>query len=212
MNNYMKLLYHLKQFEGDGKFHPIEQLFLDSTTNEIGNILKELLDEKFIQLTGREPIYETFLFEKNLMTGESSLTESPLNKLKKLQEPDEYKAKITFAGAKYLKEEIQMKESGKYNINASGAGSNNTFVIESNNVTSENKPNFTAKIEEIINALKLDQSISSELREKAILDLQQASNEVSKTGKLPEKLVKGILEYGSQIGSIGSLLFSLFSN
>ncbi len=212
MNNYMKLLYHLKQFEGDGKFHPIEQLFPDLTTNEIGNVLKELVDEKFIQLTGREPKYDSFVFEKNILTGETKWTESPFNKLNRLQEPDEYKAKITFAGAKYLKEEIQMQESGKYNINVSGTGTNNTFVIESNNVTIENKPNFTAKIEEIINALKSDQSITSELREQVISDLQQASLEVNKSGKLPEKLMKEILEYGSQIGSIGSLLLSLFAN
>ena len=129
-----------------------------------------------------------------------------------MREPDEYKAKITFAGAKYLKEEIQMQESGKYNINVSGAGANNTFVIESNNVTIENKPDFTAKIEEIINAVKSDNSISAELKQQAIADLEQASIEVNRTGKLPEKLLKGILEYGSQIGSIGSLLLSLFSN
>lgn len=208
----MKLLYHLKHFEGDGKFHSVEQLFPDLTTNEIGNVLKELVDEKFIQLTGREPRYDSFVVDINMLTGEGKWTEDPLNKIKRLQEPEEYKAKITFSGAKYLKEEIQMQESGKYNINVSGAGANNTFVIESNNVTIENKPNFTAKIEEIINALKSDQSITSELREQVISDLQQASLEVNKSGKLPEKLMKGILEYGSQIGSIGSLLLSLFTN
>ena len=71
MNNYMKLLYHLKQFEGDGKFHPVEQLFPDLTTNEIGNVLKELVDEKFIQLTGREPKYDSFVFEKNILDRKS---------------------------------------------------------------------------------------------------------------------------------------------
>ena len=212
MNNYMKLLYHLKQFEGDGKFHSIEQLFPDLTVKEIENFLKELVDEKFIQLTGREPRYDSFVVDVNILTGESKWTEDPFNKIKRLQEPEEYKAKITFAGAKYLKEEIQMQESGKYNISVSGAGANNTFVIESNNVTIENKPDFTAKIEEIINAVKSDQSISNELRQQAIADLQQASLEVNKSGKIPEKLMKGILEYGSQIGSIGSLLLSLFTS
>ena len=212
MNNYMKLLFHLKQFEGDGKFHSVEQLFPGLTTREMGNFLKELVDAQFIQLTGHEPKYDSFVIEKNILTGETKWTESPLNKLNRLQEPEEYKAKITFAGAKYLKEEIQMQESGKYNISVSGSGTNNTFVIESNNVTIENKPNFTAKIEEIINALKSDESISAELRDKAIADLRQASIEVNETGKLSETLLKGILKYGAQIGSIGSLLYNLFAN
>ena len=211
MNNYLKLLLHLKQFEGDGKMHPIEQLFPDLTTREKGNIFKELVDENFIVLTGREPRYDSYIFEKNIMTGESKITKSPFNKLNREMEENEYKAKITFMGSKYLKEEIEMQEKGKYNINVSGSGANNTFVIESNNVTIENKPDFSKKIEKIIETLKSDKSISDELREKAISDFQKAKIEVNNSGKLPEKIMKGILQYGAQIGSIGSLLYQLFA-
>jgi len=211
MNNYLKLLLHLKQFEGDGKMHPIEQLFPDLTTSEKRNIFKELVDEKFIVLTGREPRYDSFIFEQNMLTGESKVTESPFNRLNREIEENEYKGKITFKGSKYLKEELEMQEKGKYNINVSGSGANNTFVIESNNVTIENRPDFSKKIEKIIETIKSDNSIDDELRVKAISDFQNAKMEVNKSGKLPEKIMKGILQYGAQIGSIGSLLYQLFA-
>lgn len=210
MNNYLKLLLHLKQFEGDGKMHKIEQLFPEINIKEIGSIVKELENEKFIQLTGREPKYDSFFVDFNSMTNETKWTESPLNKLNRQQEENEYKAKITFAGSKYLKEELQMQELGKYNINVSGKGANNTFVIESNNVTIDNRPDFSSKVDKIIDTIKSDESISDELKYKAIEEFKIAKTEVNKSGKLPEKIMKGILQYGAQIGSIGSLLYQLF--
>jgi len=210
MNNYLTLLLHLKQFEGDGKMHPIEQLFPDLTTDEKGNIFKELVVEDFIILSGREPRYDSYIFGQNIVTGKSKITESPFNKLNREIEPIEYKAKITFKGSKYLKEELEMQQSGKYNINVSGQGANNTFVIESNNVTVDNKPDFSKKVEKIIETLKSDKAISEDLKEKAISAFHQAEMEVKETGKLPKKLMKGILQYGSQISSIGSFVCKLF--
>jgi hypothetical protein len=104
-----------------------------------------------------------------------------------------------------------MQESGKYNISVSGEGANNTFVIESNNVTIDNKPNFSKTVEKIIETLRSDQSIDAVLKENAILALQNARLEVEKTGKLPEGLMKGILQYGSEISSIGSLVYQLLT-
>jgi len=212
MNNYIKLLLHLKQFEGDSKMHSIEHLFPYFSIKEMGTIFNELVEEKLIVLSGREIKYDTFLFENNLLTGETKWTESPLNKFNKETEPNEFKAKITFKGSKYLKEELEMQEKGKYNINVSGSGANNTFVIESNNVTIDNKPDFSKKIEKIIETLNSDDSINDELRKKAISDFQNAKIEVNKSGKLSEKIMKGILQYGSQISSIGSLIYQLFAN
>lgn len=210
MNNYLKLLLHLKQFDGDGKLHPVENLFSDISINDLKSILEELSEEGLIKYTGHEERYLSFILEQNIFTNKTKITESPLNEHVLNSEPDQFKAKITFKGSKYLKEELQMQESGKYNINVSGQGANNTFVIESNNVTIENKPDFRIKIEEIIDILKSDKTIDTELRVKAISDLTEAKEQVNNTGKLPEKLMKGILQYGSQISSIGSLLCNLF--
>lgn len=212
MNNYLKLLLHLKQFEGDGKIHPIEHLFPDLTTLEKKIIFEELVNENFISLIGREPKYDSFIFEKNILTGESKITESPFNKFNRKNEQDVYKAKITFKGSKYLKEELQMQESGKYNINVSGSGANNTFVMESSNFKIENKPDFTKKIEKIIETIKSDETIDIDLKEKAILEFQKASTAVNKTGKLTEKIFNGIMQYGSQISSIGSLIYQLLNS
>lgn len=211
MNNYLKLLLHLKQFEGDGKEHPIEHLFPDTPKNEVKSILQELADEGFIKYSGREERYLSFIVEQNLLTNESKWTESPFNDHILNSEPPPFKAKITFKGSRHLKEELQMQESGKYNINVSGEGANNTFVIESNNVTIDNRPNFSKTVDKIIDTLKSDQSVDSDLKEKAILELQNAKLEVEKTGKLPEKLMKGILQYGSQISSIGSMIYQLLT-
>lgn len=211
MNNYLRLLLHLKQYEGDGKEHLIEHLFPDTPTAEIKNILQELADEDFIKYSGREERYLSFVFEQNILTNESKMTASPFNDHILHSEPPPFKAKITFKGSRHLKEELQMQESGKYNISVSGEGANNTFVIESNNVTIDNKPNFSKTVEKIIETLRSDQSIDAVLKENAILALQNARLEVEKTGKLPERLMKGILQYGSEISSIGSLVYQLLT-
>jgi len=212
MNNYLKLLLHLKQFEGDGKMHPIEQLFPELSLDEKFNIFYELEEEGLISFTGRVTKYDSYLFEKNLLTGESKITESPFNKITVEANNDEYIAKITFKGSKYLKEELEMQEKGKYNINVSGKRASNTFVIESKNVTIDNRKDFATKIEKIIKTIKEDESIDNALKEKAITDFKKAKKEVEKSGNLPENIMKGILQYGAQIGSIGSLLFQLFAN
>lgn len=207
----MKLLLYLKQFEGDGKMHEIESLFPKLSLTEKKNIFKELEEEKLITLSGREPRYYSHTIEKNILTNETQITESPFNKMIDESEPEMFKAKLTFKGAKYLKEEIEMKESGKYNINVSGEATNNTFVIESNKTTINNKPEFKNKIDKIIEVLKSDQSISSELRQTAISDFETAKESVGKTGKLPEKITKGILQHGSEISSIASLVLQVMS-
>ena len=209
MNNYMKLLLHLKQYEGDGKMHQIEQLFPEMSTSEKSNIFKELSEENFIVLNGREPRYHSHIIEINQLTRESKVTASPMNEIINKTEPEKYTAKLTFKGAKYLKEEIEMQDKGKYNINVSGEGANNTFVIESSNVRIENKPEFKNRIDNIIDILKSDNSINNELKQQAISDFQNAKTEIEEKGKLPEKIMKGILQYGSEISSIGSLVLQL---
>lgn len=142
MNNYIRLLLHLKQFDGDGKLHPIENLFPDILLSDIKSILDELSEEGLIKYNGREERYLTFVLDHNLLTNESKITENPLNDHILNSEPEPFKAKITFKGSKYLKEELQMQESGKYNIAVNGQGATNNFVIESQNVTIDNKINL----------------------------------------------------------------------
>lgn len=204
----MKLLLFLKQYEGDGKMYQIEHLFPEMSVNELKSILNELTDEQLIIFTGRESRNLSFLVEKNILIGESKVTESPLNKIINDTEPAKFKAKLTFKGVKYLKEEIEMKESGKYNINVSGEGTNNTFVIESKKVTVNNKPEFKNKIDKIIDALNSDQSINNELRQTAISDFIKARETLEEKGNMT-KIMEKISQHGSEISSIGSLVLQL---
>jgi len=106
------------------------------------NVLQELSDEELIKFVGRETRNDSFVIEKNMLTGKTKWTESPLNEINLKTKPKPFKAKITFKGSKYLKEEIEMKESGKNNIAITASGTNNTLVIESKNVEIDNKPTF----------------------------------------------------------------------
>lgn len=211
MNNYIKLLLHLKTFEGDGKEHPVEHLFPDLLTDDINNILTELSDEGLIKFSGREKRYLSFVFTQNIMTGESQTIESPNNENILKSDPKPFTAKITFKGSKYLKEELQMQEAGKYNFSLSGQGATNNIVIESKNVTINNKADFSKRVDNIINTLQSDKSVDADLKNKAVQDLQLAKTEVDKNGQVPPDLLKTILEYGSNISSIGQLVLSLLT-
>jgi hypothetical protein len=211
MNNYLRLLLYLKQFEGDGNQHPVEHLFPDSSEKNIRSILQELSDEGLIKFTGREARYFSFVVEQNLLTNQTKWTESPLNDHILKTDPPPFKAKITFKGSKHLKEELQMQESGKYNIAVTGQGATNNFVIESQNVTIDNKTNFAKRLESIVETLQNDPTIDAETKSKAITDLQLAKTEIEQNGKISSPLVKTILEYGSNISSIGQLVLGLFA-
>lgn len=150
MNNYLTLLLHLKQFDADGKLQPVEHLFPDTSTSDIKSILNELSEEGLIKFAGREERYLSFIVEQNILTNENKWTENPLNDNILNSEPEPFKAKITFKGSKYLKEELQMQESGKYNIAVTGQGATNNFVIESQNVSIDNKTNFAKFADNII--------------------------------------------------------------
>lgn len=212
MNNYLKILLHLKQFEGDGKYHEVEPFFDDMTSSELKNVLQELADEELIKFIGRETRYDSFVVEQNILTGITKWTESPMNEFNRKTPPEPLKAKITFKGGKYLKEEIEMKESGKYNIAVTGSGANNTFVIESKNVDINNKPTFNNQIEKIIEQINNDESIDNSIKNQVISTLETARNEVDQKGKMSSELVKKILDYGSNISSIGQLVLGLLAS
>lgn len=102
MNNYLRLLLHLKQFEGDGNQHPVEHLFPDSSQSNIKSILQELSDEGLITFTGRETRYLSFVVEQNILTNQTRWTENPLNDHILKTDPPPFRAKITFKGSKHL--------------------------------------------------------------------------------------------------------------
>ena len=211
MNNYIRLLLHLKQFDGDGKLHPVEHIFPDTSTDDIKSILNELSEEGLIKFVGRETRYLSFVVSKNILTGETSSVESPFNDQILNSEPDPFKAKITFKGSKYLKEELQMQESGKYNIAVTGQGATNNFVIESQNVTINNKANFATRADNIIDTINNDNSIDNDIKAKVINDLTVAKKQVEQNGNVSGDTMKNILEYGSNISSIGQLILGLFT-
>ena len=207
-NNYLKVLLYLKQFEGDGRFHPVEEILGDIELSQKKAILKELETEQFIQLTGREEQYLSYIFEQNPLTGQSRMVESPMNDLVSRTKQKPFSAKITFTGSKYLKEELQMQKSGVYNINISGDSAKHTVVLESNNVTIYNQDETKNKIDQIINTITNDNSITEELKQTAIADFHQLQTE-SEAGKVSNTLIGKILSYGDQISSIGSMALSL---
>ena len=146
MNNYLKLLLFLKQHEGDGKLHNIEPLFPEINLDEMKAIIGELDQEGLIKYIGRETRYDSFIVEVNHMTGQSKMTESPLNRLNDITPPTPLSAKITFKGSKYLKEELEMQQTGKYNINI-GDGSTANLILES---TSYLQPYYDSTVAIII--------------------------------------------------------------
>ena len=104
-----------------------------------------------------------------------------------------------------------MQESGKYNISVTGQGATNNFVIESQNVTIDNKVNFAIRADNIIDTISNDSSITNDIKAKVINDLTVAKKQVEQTGKVSGELTKTIFEYASNISSIGQLVLGLFA-
>ena len=208
MNNYLKLLLFLKQHEGDGKFHNIEPLFPEIHLDEMKAIVGELDQEGLIKYIGRETRYDSFILEVNSMTGKSKMTESPLNRLNDITPPTPLSAKITFKGSKYLKEELEMQQTGKYNINI-GDGSTANLILESTSSTINNYTQVQQKIEEIINAVQQDNNANDETKTQILESLAKASNEIQAQKAISKTTLKDILTRGAEISSIGSLLASL---
>lgn len=203
MNNYLKVLLYLKKSEGDGKLHEVESILSDIDKEERKEIFIELAREDLIQLDGGR---YTGL---GIIVGNRNKTSKTFGGDKVEYIP--FSAKITFKGSKYLKEELQMQESGKYNIAVTGQGTTNNFVIESQNVTIDNKAKFANRADKIIDTINNDSSIDNNIKSKIINDLSNAKKQADQNGKVSGNLIKQILEYGSNISSIGQLVMGLFT-
>lgn len=106
MNYYIKMLLHLKQFEGDGKLHPMRSVFIELAPEFRRSIFKELYEEDLIVWAGEEL--------EEILNDVSRKDECFISKIINSAE-SQYWARITFKGSKYLKEELEMLERGKYN-------------------------------------------------------------------------------------------------
>ena len=199
MNNYLKVLLYLKQFEGDGKFHEVESLLSDIDKDEKKEIFVELAREDLIHLDGGRhtgfPIIIGYRDGSRKSFGGDNIRYEP------------YTAKITFKGSKYLKEELEMTDKGKYNINVDGNSTANV-IIESPGATINNKTEIINTAKTIIKTIETDNSVDNATKQQAIGDLNQFIAEVEK-GKPNGDTVNKVLTLGSNIASIGSLVISL---
>ena len=207
MNNYLTVLLYLKQFDGDGDFHELESVLPSLNLKQKESVFRELEVEGLIKLIGREQRMDSFIFEMNTLTGASRMTESPLNELnRRPQKP--FSGKLTFKGSKYLKEELEMQQSGKYNINIGHSATAN-LILESNNSVINNSSQAQDKIHEIIKTLTLDETLDEKSKENAISVFQNAGKELSATNAVSKGTLKNLLSVASDISSIGSLVTGL---
>lgn len=200
-NNYHKVLLYLKQFEGDGKYHEIESILGEIDAKEKEEILRELAHEELIYLEGGTwsglPLMGFFGGgEVEWVGGKDEFSK---------YEP--FRGKIKFKGSKYLKEDIEMADKGKYNIKVDGNSTANV-IIGSPGATINNKTEVLEKIKDIIQVLKNDNSLDNSSQEKSVELLTRLQQEIEVNRKNPETIQR-ILSLGSNISSIGSLVVSL---
>ena len=198
MNNYLKVLLYLKQFEGDGKFHEAESLLTDIDSEEKKEIFGALAREDLIYLDGGRytglPIIIGYRDGRSKTFGGDNIQYEP------------YTAKLTFKGSKYLKEELEMEDKGKYNIKVDGNSTANV-IIGSPGATINNKTEIADKVKNIIKTIENDNSIDTSTKQNAIGDFNQLLKEVELDTKNPATIEK-IFSSGGNISSIGSLVVS----
>lgn len=193
LNNYLKILMFLKEFESDGVMHNVEDVL--SPEVDKGTILVELAREGLITLDGGTTFMPAFMFSDSdkIFSGGSSY--SP------------YIAKLTFKGSKYLKEELEMIDNNRYNIHI-GDNSTANLIMNSPGSTIDNNVLTKNKIDKIIETLKADKVIDESIKTQALQTFSNLNMEIS-TGKVAETTWKKIISMGSNIASIGSLVLSL---
>lgn len=197
MKYHIFTLQYLKEREDDGQMHNLKYLFPNLPTSSKKVIFKDLAEANLIKFVSGK-------LEDNI-EGESEFINYTFKKLGMR----ELMGEITFSGAKFLKEEIYMEESGKYNINYVEWVEENIIVDQSDYTAIHSKPDFSEKLDQIIQILKADESITEE-KEMAISDFHNAKVKVNSSGKLPDELWYIISEY-QKIESIAGLIDDLES-
>ncbi len=199
MNNYLKVLLYLKQFEGDGKFHEVESLLNDIDKDEKKEIFIELAREDLVHLDGGRytglPIIIGYRDGTSRTFGGDNIEYEP------------YSAKITFKGSKYLKEELEMTDKGKYNIKVEGNSTANV-IISSPGATINNKTEIIDKVKHIVETLKTDNTLNQIEKQEAIDTFIQLENEIV-ADKPKSVTIDKVLTIGAKVASIGSLVIAL---
>lgn len=200
-NNYQKVLLYLKQFEGDGKYHEVESILGDIALKEKKEILIELAREDLIQLEGGRwtglPLM-AFIGGGHVDWVGGSDQDSTY-------EP--YKGRIKFKGSKYIKEDIEMADKGKYNIKVEGNSTANV-IIGSPGATINNKTEIIGKVKHIVETIKNDDTLNQTEKDEAIATFTQLENEI-KVDKPNSATIENVLTVGAKIASIGSLVVAL---
>jgi len=190
VNNYLKLLLYLKQYEGDGLFHLIEDILpIDKSQQQ--SIWVELAREDLIKLTGGHEAGSITFGSGETFGGGYIVAE----------------AKITFKGSKYLKEELEMRDNNKYNISV-GDNSTANLILHSPGATINNRAEIVEQANKIIKAIESDDSADLQIKKDVIVTMSSFINEVNNDRPSQETINK-VLSLGSNISSIGSLVISL---
>lgn len=202
MNNYIKVLSYLKQYEGDAKYHNLENVF-DLDKDTLKAVLIKLRDHKFMLLKGG--YHNT---DAVVAFGYGN------GRVKTLYPPHEvyfpFEGQITFEGSKYLKEEMKSSKKSspsKFNLKA-GKNANVNVIFNSANSTIQSNPELASKLEKIIEVLEQDKQIDKQRQNEAIQVFSQLKTE-QEGGTITKATVTKAMELGSNISSIGSLVLSV---
>lgn len=204
-NNYLKVLNYLKEFEGDGEFHEIENIFGDVEGSVKSNIFNELYAEDFIKLIGGHPVIPTITIGKVERDGYGGRRYESKTFGGLQTGYITFKAKLTFKGSKYLKE--QLEENLKYNITI-GNYSNANLILNSPYSNISYKTDIVDRAKEIIKIINSDESLESDIKYDAIDVFNELINETH-LGQPTNNTINRILTIGASIASIGSLVISL---
>jgi len=201
-NNYLKILLYLKQFEGDGKFHEIESVLGDIDPKEKREIIEELAREDLIYLDGGRT---TGLPLMGFGDGRGNIKWIGGNDENSKYIP--FSGKLKFKGSKYLKEELEMEDKGKYNIKVEGNSTANV-IISSPGATINNKTEIIDKVKHIIETIKNDNTINETEKQDAVNTFTQLESEIQADNPKSVTIDK-VLTVGAKIASIGSLVVAL---
>jgi hypothetical protein len=195
MNNYIKILIHLRQFADDTELHNIHS-FLDdlglTKKKQKESILSDLRKMEFIVYDGGTKGGELIIDGKTC--GEFY--------------EKEFEAKITIEGLLHLKQELEMQKQGSYNFKIEG--NNNHVIIESKNVTIKAKDELEDLIQAALKAIEMDDSIQLEIKETYKGTFYKLRTEISEN-KLDQNTIKEIITIGDSLSSIGSFVLSIIN-
>ena len=210
-NHAIKILEYLQQFAGDGKFYRVDALLVDVRSNEISNIINDLLRNDYVLLKQGTGIYPLPSEHSVISTAFDGLqnTVDNLSQFESTFWP--HQLRITVKGAEYLLNRKGMKNKGHHIV----GNSNSTFILDSPNSTVHiNDPqaqrDLARAVESVIEALKKEQNINESIRQENLLLFGELLDQVQK-GSIEKGTFRKLLSIGDQASSIGSFVFPLVS-